>query len=126
MDKIKEERRITDQYHENMRQNEWELEILSTKERKLAEKEQEMFDFKNTFRNYINDGMGYPAEALQLGGVREELQCFEEETFKEVLLEERTYQEEYEDLQIEKKDLLSKEDTYTEEYRKELNKLNGG
>ena len=44
MDKMKKEQHIIDQYHENMRQNERELKILSTKEWELAEKEQEMFD----------------------------------------------------------------------------------
>ena len=132
MSKIKEEQRIIDQYHENMRQHELKLEMLSIQERELEKREQEIFEFKREIHAYIRGRMSmerYPLEVRQSGDANKHLrqsENLEAEINAEFRLAEERCQKERESLQTEKKKLFLKAETYFEEYRKKLKTLDKG
>ena len=129
MDKAREEQYIINQYHENMRQNEKAMDDLSKQEKELENKEQEMYDFKDAFRNYINTEHsfdGYPSEVRQTDEMKTyygEWDDFVTELEADIRSTERCYEEEYEHLQQEKKKLLEREELYAEELQKSLKTL---
>ena len=129
MDKAKEEQWMIDQYHENIRQNENAMDDLLKQEKELEKKEQEMYDFKNALRSYINTEClydSYPSEFLQTDDMKKyfrELDDFEAELGADIHSTESYYEEDYEQLQKEKKKLWEKEEMYTEEFHKSLKNL---
>lgn len=115
----KDEDRIIDEYHTDMRQSEREMEEIERRMRQQEEREEGMLALKKRVFLFLDDEAGYQ----RYGKDAYELDNLYDELSQKFLYAEQECEDQHEMIEAEKRRLHEKEDERTEKYYQQMRRI---